>query len=31
MIFLASNVCDLEPEAVEWTRRWIAECSRHAL
>jgi hypothetical protein len=26
MIFLASNVCDLELEAVEWTRGWIAEC-----
>lgn len=25
MIFLASNVCDLELESVEWTRRWIAE------
>ena len=25
MIFLASNVCDLELETVEWTRRWIAE------
>ena len=24
MIFLASNVCDLELETVEWTRRWIA-------
>ncbi len=27
MIFLASNVCDLELETVEWTRRWIAEVS----
>lgn len=25
MIFLASNVCDLELATVEWTRRWIAE------
>ena len=23
MIFLASNVCDLELETVEWTRKWI--------
>jgi len=27
MIFLASNVCDLELETVEWTRRWIADAS----
>lgn len=25
MIFLASCICDLELETVEWTRRWIAE------
>jgi len=25
MIFLASNVCDLELETVEWTRQWIAD------
>ncbi len=25
LIFLASCICDLELEAVEWTRRWIAE------
>ena len=25
MIFLASNVCDLELDSVEWTRKWIAE------
>ncbi len=25
MIFLASNVCDLELETVEWTRRWIGQ------
>ena len=30
MIFLASCVCDLELEAVEWTRQWISEvgCQR---
>jgi hypothetical protein len=25
MIFLASCICDLELEAVEWTRNWIAQ------
>lgn len=25
MIFLATPICDLELETVEWTRRWIAE------
>lgn len=25
MIFLGSNVCDLELESVEWTRQWIAD------
>jgi hypothetical protein len=25
MIFLATNICDFGLEAVEWTRRWIAE------
>jgi hypothetical protein len=25
MIFLASCICDLGLDAVEWTRRWIAE------
>ena len=25
IVFLASNVCDLELEAVEWTRDWIAD------
>ena len=25
MIFLASCICDLDLEAVEWTRRWIGE------
>jgi hypothetical protein len=24
MIFLATNICDLDLEAVNWTRRWIA-------
>lgn len=28
MIFLASCICDLQLDAVEWTRRWIAENSR---
>src|SRR5262249_11379614 len=27
IIFLASCICDLELQAVEWTRRWIAEVS----
>lgn len=31
MIFLASNVCDLELESVEWTRQWIAEVGSRAL
>jgi hypothetical protein len=25
MIFLASCICDLDLEAVEWTRAWIRE------
>ena len=25
MIFLASNICDMKIEAVEWSKRWIAE------
>jgi hypothetical protein len=25
MIFLASCICDLNLEAVEWTRKWIRE------
>ncbi|MCX6925902.1 MAG: hypothetical protein NT154_22250, partial [Verrucomicrobia bacterium] len=25
MIFLASNICDLDLETVDWTRRWISE------
>jgi hypothetical protein len=31
MIFLGSNVCDLELETVEWTRRWIAEVGSEPL
>lgn len=31
MIFLASNVCDLELDSVEWTRRWIADVGEHPL
>ena len=25
MIFLATNICDLNLETVNWTRRWIAK------
>lgn len=31
MIFLASPICDLELEAVEWTRQWIAEVGDEAI
>lgn len=31
MIFLASCVCDLKIEAVEWARRWIAEVGGESL
>jgi hypothetical protein len=31
MIFLASCICDLDLETVEWTRRWIAEVGDQAL
>ena len=31
MIFLASCICDLELEAVEWTRTWIASVADQAL
>jgi hypothetical protein len=31
IIFLASCICDLELEAVEWTRRWIARTGNTAL
>jgi hypothetical protein len=27
LILLGSCICDLEVEAVEWTRKWIAEVS----
>src|SRR5262249_16943403 len=31
MIFLASCLCDLELEAVEWTRHWIAQVGERQL
>jgi len=31
MVFLATNICDLGLEAVEWSRRWIAEVGRRPL
>jgi len=31
MIFLASCICDLELETVEWTRRWIQEVGDNPL
>ena len=31
MIFLASCICDLDLETVEWTRRWIAQVSDQAI
>jgi len=31
MIFLASCICDLGLEAVEWTRDWIARVGKHSL
>lgn len=31
MIFLASCICDLNLETVEWTRRWIAEVGGNCL
>ena len=31
MIFLASCICDLGLESVEWTRRWIAEVGHREL
>jgi len=31
MIFLASCICDLELDAVEWTRNWIAEVGCESL
>lgn len=31
MIFLATNVCDLDLEAVEWPRQWIAQVGDQGL
>jgi len=31
MIFLASCICDLGLEAVEWTRKWIREVGKESL
>jgi hypothetical protein len=31
MIFLASNVCDMDLPAVEWTRQWIASVGKQPL
>ena len=31
MIFLATNICDLDLEAVEWTRQWIAQVGDQVL
>ena len=31
MIFLASCICDLELETVEWTRRWIEQVGSQPL
>ena len=31
LIFLASCICDLEIETVEWTRQWIAEVGEERL
>ena len=31
IIFLASCICDLELEAVEWTRQWIQEAAEESL
>lgn len=31
MIFLGSNVCDLELDTVQWTRSWIAEVGQQEL
>ena len=31
MIFLASCICDLDLEAVEWTRQWLAEVGEQPL
>ena len=31
MVFLANTVADLDLEAVEWTRKWIADVGDHRL
>ncbi len=31
MIFLATNICDLQLESVEWTREWIAQVGNQRL
>jgi len=31
MVFLASCICDLDLESVEWTRRWLERVGNHAL
>ena len=31
LIFLATNICDLQLETVEWTRKWIAEVGDQTL
>jgi hypothetical protein len=31
LVFLASCICDLELEAVEWTRQWIARVADERL
>ena len=31
MIFLASNICDMKLEAVEWAKKWIAEHGNETL
>jgi hypothetical protein len=31
MIFLATCICDLDLDAVEWTRRWIAQVADEKL
>jgi len=31
MIFLASCICDLDLEAVEWTRAWIDQVGNEQL
>jgi len=31
MIFLATKICDLDLEAVEWTRQWMAQVGDQAI